>query len=112
MGAIDSSVPGRLIAFDANTLKELWSDSDLGFFAKFNPPTIADGKVFVANFGPLTDLGCSGNYNGGKPKKACGQVRVYGLGDFLRQIPIELRTWPYYDFGPGPVEGGVIQRGF
>jgi hypothetical protein len=38
-------VPGRLAAFDALTLKELWNDSDNVIYAKSVPPTIADGKV-------------------------------------------------------------------
>jgi outer membrane protein assembly factor BamB len=49
--ATGSTQPGRLVAFDAATLRELWRD-DGGFkFSKFTPPTIADGKVFLATFG-------------------------------------------------------------
>src|SRR6185437_2899167 len=39
-------VPGTLYAFDALTLQQLWQDTTPERFAKFNPPTIADGKVF------------------------------------------------------------------
>jgi hypothetical protein len=39
---------GRLYAFDAKTLEPLW-DSAIGTIAHWVPPTIADGKVFVAN---------------------------------------------------------------
>lgn len=42
--------PGRLVAFDAATLKELWRDNDNVLFAKFTPPTIADGKVYRPTF--------------------------------------------------------------
>lgn len=42
--------PGRLVALDATNLNELWRDDDVPFFAKFNPPTVADGKVFLATF--------------------------------------------------------------
>jgi uncharacterized protein with LGFP repeats len=52
-------VPGRLAAFDASTLKQLWSDDDNVLFAKSVPPTIADGKVIRAT--------------------AADQVIVYGL---------------------------------
>jgi hypothetical protein len=38
---------GRLYAFNAETLQPLW-DSALGKVAHWVPPTIADGKVFVA----------------------------------------------------------------
>lgn len=50
-------VPGIFRAFDANDLKhELWnsklvaSRDDVGLFAKFSPPTVADGKVFLSSF--------------------------------------------------------------
>jgi len=39
-------VPGTLYAFGALSLKQLWQDTTPERFAKFNPPTIADGKVF------------------------------------------------------------------
>jgi uncharacterized protein with LGFP repeats len=42
--------PGRLMAFDATTLQELWRDDDNIAFAKFAPPTVADGKVFRPTF--------------------------------------------------------------
>src|SRR5581483_9712201 len=60
------TVPGILRAFDATDLsRELWNSKqnaardDLGSFAKFNPPTIANGKVYVPTFS--------------------GQLQVYGL---------------------------------
>jgi hypothetical protein len=42
--------PGRLVAFDATSLKELWRDDDDIAFAKFTPPMIAGGKVFRPTF--------------------------------------------------------------
>lgn len=44
------NVPGRLVAFDALTLQELWRDDDDIAFSKFNPPTVAGGKVFRPTF--------------------------------------------------------------
>ncbi len=46
------TVTGRLIAFDALTLRALWSDDDTAGanFVKFVSPTIADGKVFRASY--------------------------------------------------------------
>lgn len=51
------TVPGILQAFDATDVsKELWSSKqnaardDLGKFAKFNCPTVANGKVYLATF--------------------------------------------------------------
>jgi hypothetical protein len=111
-GAIDASVPGRFVAFDASTLKELWVDWSVGYFAKFNPPTIANGKVYVANFGAIADGSCAGNYNQGLPSKSCGQVRVYGLLPSLIHIPFELSRWPPDIFvDPGPLAPGILRRG-
>jgi Bacterial Ig-like domain (group 3)/MBG domain (YGX type) len=50
---------GVLYAFDANTLKLLWSDKfndgrdEIGTFSKFCPPIVANGKMYVPNFGPV-----------------------------------------------------------
>ena len=50
-------VRGILRAFDATDVSkgELWDselsgNDGLGFFAKFNPPVVANGKVYVAAF--------------------------------------------------------------
>ena len=52
-------VRGVLRAFDASDVSkgQIWSSEDfgvaddsLGSFAKFNPPVVANGKVFVATF--------------------------------------------------------------
>ncbi|PYR98638.1 MAG: hypothetical protein DMG16_20325, partial [Acidobacteria bacterium] len=55
--AEDAIVPGILRAFDAGDLtKELWNSTlnlsrdDVGNFGKFSPPTIANGKVYMASF--------------------------------------------------------------
>jgi len=107
-GAIDASVPGVFAAFDANTLAELWSDNNVGYFAKFTPPTVANGKVYVANFGDLSET-CGGNYNQGQPTVACGHVRVYGLRKVDFHIPIELTRWPYIWVDPGPLTPGELE---
>jgi hypothetical protein len=41
--------PGRLAAFDARTLRALWASDDVNapLFAKFIPPTVADGRVIL-----------------------------------------------------------------
>jgi hypothetical protein len=57
---------GRLVALNAANLQTLWSDDDSRVrFAKFSPPTIADGKVFRAAFG--------------KNRFDKGKLFVYGL---------------------------------
>ncbi len=51
------TVPGELQAFDAaDPTKEIWDSrqnaarDDVGLFAKFCPPTVANGKVYLATF--------------------------------------------------------------
>jgi hypothetical protein len=41
-------VPGKIAAFDALSLTELWSDEGNYLFAKSVPPTISEGKVYRA----------------------------------------------------------------
>jgi len=41
---------GSLVALDATDLHHLWEDPCIWYFAKFNPPTVADGRVFLATF--------------------------------------------------------------
>ncbi len=66
-------VQGVLYAFDANTLNLLWTDKtndardEIGNFAKYVPPTVANGKVYMPNFGALN------TYDGS------GSLVVYGL---------------------------------
>lgn len=41
---------GTLAALDAISLAPLWSDPCIFFFAKFNPPLVANGRVYLATF--------------------------------------------------------------
>jgi hypothetical protein len=77
---------GTLIAFHGMTLKELWRDSgqDPGnseWFAKFNPPTIADGKVFRPCFAQYKlKVDGQGKDTGDAPTQLkSGKIVVYGL---------------------------------
>ncbi|HVW85399.1 MAG TPA: hypothetical protein VHB50_11995, partial [Bryobacteraceae bacterium] len=95
-----STKRGQLVALDAENIgRTLWTsetapDRDsLGHFAKFNPPTIANGKVYVAAF-PTPEpyvhaIDCD-RYNADKTcaqlvnqtyssPNSMGQVVVYGL---------------------------------
>src|SRR5262249_12882577 len=73
-----SVVPGTLYAFDAedpsdsNPKAELWnsdmnSGDTLGMFAKFCPPTVANGKLYIGSA-----VGTDGS-------ASTAQLRVYGL---------------------------------
>jgi outer membrane protein assembly factor BamB len=68
--AVHHSVEGVLYAFDATTLKLLWTDKtnaardDVGYFAKYVPPVIANGKMFIPNFGIASTTDGSGNLVG------------------------------------------------
>ena len=79
-------VRGILRAYDAaNVSAELW-DSEmnpadgLGMFAKFCPPTVANGRVYVAAFQEEEFLG-NNDFQEYKPKLGGNQaaVAVYGL---------------------------------
>ena len=66
------SRPGILHAFDADDINhELWNSlenaqrDDCGFYSKMAPPTIANGKVYLASFGTANT--------------GSGQLCVYGL---------------------------------
>jgi outer membrane protein assembly factor BamB len=41
---------GSLVALDARDLHKLWSDDCIFYFAKFNPPIVAKGRVYLATF--------------------------------------------------------------
>jgi hypothetical protein len=50
-----SIVPGMIRAYRAKDLTEIWNSlqvagDDIGLFAKFNPPVIANGKLYAATF--------------------------------------------------------------
>jgi outer membrane protein assembly factor BamB len=76
--AANQNVQGVLYAFNADTLSPLWSDKtndardEIGIFAKYVPPVVANGKVYVPNFGPVGNTDGSGN------------LVAYGL---LNQLP-------------------------
>jgi hypothetical protein len=79
-------VTGIVLALDAQDVsRTLWtseqfSDRDrLGLFAKFNPPVVANGRVFVATYGdvePLREYGGDARPATFPPRY---QVVVYGL---------------------------------
>lgn len=83
------SRPGILHAYDASDiLHELWNSlenparDDCGNYSKMAPPTIANGRVYLASFG---------SQNTGS-----GQLCVYGLlpGSAFPTIPTELKASP------------------
>ena len=65
--AVHVSVQGVLYAFDAATLNVLWTDKtndardEVGMFAKYVPPVVANGKMYIPNFGPVGSNDGSGN---------------------------------------------------
>jgi hypothetical protein len=88
--------PGALFAFDAThfsgsgtpaTLVDLWdstqnlSRDDVGYFAKFTYPTVANGKVYVSSWGSVPaaiENKCAENSQPPAPANQ-GQLVVYGL---------------------------------
>jgi LGFP repeat-containing protein len=73
------NVPGRLAAFDALTLQELWHDDGGYLCAKFTPPTVAGGRIVRATLS--------------------GKIVVYGLPEpptdkpWWRRMVDQLAAW-------------------
>ena len=78
-GAWHATVPGILYAYDASNMNPLWnsqqnaSRDSCNNYAKFTPPTIANGKVYLPSFGTA--------------QTASGQVCVYGELSTTNLIP-------------------------
>ena len=86
------NVPGVLHAFDASDVtKELWNSEmnpadRLGYFAKFCPPTVVNGRVYMATFAPETGYPAA-------VQTGPAHIVVYGLfGPSGRKPPVEYRT--------------------
>ena len=79
LDAVDAVVPANFYAFDAETLETLYHDesralpTSLEKFAKNVAPTVANGRVYQAAFGPADDA--LGSLN----DTYSGSVVVYGL---------------------------------
>jgi hypothetical protein len=81
-GGLNNVVPGVLHALDAEDIsKDLWnselnSSRDGSFmFAKFNPPVVANGRVYLATFGSTTG-----------PQAMTGSINVYGMKQWAKFI--------------------------
>jgi Legume lectin domain/MBG domain (YGX type) len=65
--ATHAPVQGVLYAFNADTLQLLWSDKmqdtrdEVGMFAKYCPPVVANGKMYIPNWGAIKNADGSGN---------------------------------------------------
>jgi outer membrane protein assembly factor BamB len=75
--ASENTVRGTLHAMDASTLKEIWNSDQnsadaLGYVSKFAPVTVANGKVFAANFADPAVQNCNADVCRAK-------LVVYGL---------------------------------
>jgi Ig-like domain from next to BRCA1 gene len=88
-GGLNKIVPGVLHALDAEDItQDLWnSENNSGrdgsfMFAKYNPPVVANGRVYMATFGSLA--------NGGT-QTFTGSVNVYGLRQWAKFLS---QTYP------------------
>jgi hypothetical protein len=122
-----ASQPGILRAYDAsNVTRELWNSQQnatrdsLGLFSKFSPPTVADGKVFVAtlsnklvvygligpsagNAAPVVSAGADQNLPSTGTLMLAGTV----TDDGNPVPPGQLTTTWSLASGPGPVTFGT-----
>jgi hypothetical protein len=90
--AVEHVEPGILYAFDASNftgagptrqLTELWNSrqaasDDVGYFAKFTYPTVVNGKVYVAGWGPVQTAELNKCAPDSAPSNH-GELSVYGL---------------------------------
>jgi hypothetical protein len=90
-------VPGALAAFDATSLTQIWVDDSQQSFAKFNPPMIADGKVYRATFASDVHHG------------VYGKIIVYGLHPFTPS-PVQPQI-PDGQTARNPIDEAYWQRG-
>ena len=97
--AANQNVQGVLYAFNADTLSLLWTDKtndardEIGMFAKYVPPVVANGKVYVPNFGPVGNTDGSGN------------LVVYGL---LQQLTVTVANATMKAGGALPALTGTV----
>ncbi len=85
--ALEYQQRGTLRAYKADTLQEIWNSNmvasrdALGYFAKFTPVTVANGKVYVASFpAPECDANrtCDGMFPPAGADRGVGYLIVYG----------------------------------
>lgn len=119
--------PGALFAFDAanftgsgatRTLVELWDSTqnlardDVGYFAKFTYPTVANGRVYVSSWGSVpaaNESKCAETSSPAAPSNQ-GQLIVYGLlAGPSGLIPGSSIAVPALTAAGYPNLGGVVQ---
>lgn len=98
------ATPAILYAFDAKTLAVLWSNAgvDQAAFAKFNSPTIADGRVFLPSVGHFQVYGFARR----KPVKWKGNLRGLSLAEAIR------RRWMFSGGADGTLGKPIAEGDF
>ena len=102
-GGLNNVVPGVLHALNAEDItQDLWNSQnnpgrDGGFmFAKFNPPMVANGRVYLGTFGSIPN---------GAPQTLTGSVNVYGMRQWAQFVSQSYPTGPL-SIG-APLQGSV-----
>ena len=78
-------IQGVLYAFNADTLAPLWTDKtqdardEVGWFAKYVPPVVANGRMFIPTFGAISNNSSPSAAPSGTGPDGTGQLVVYGL---------------------------------
>lgn len=80
--ALPTSSGGRMLAFDALTMRRLWDAPVPGALSHNNPPTIAQGRIVVG--------------------KQNNEFLVYGLGRVSFPPPVYVLTRPEFPLPPDP----------
>jgi hypothetical protein len=97
--------PAILYAFDAKTLNVLWNNAgeDQAAFAKFNSPTIADGRVFLPSVGHFQVYGLAPAGMRAPPHWR-EPLRGLPIGEAIR------RRWQFSGGAAGTLGAPVAQR--
>jgi hypothetical protein len=97
--ALNNIVPGTLRALNADDItKELWN-TDMNpardgrfMFAKYTPPVVANGRVYMATFGSIPNAG---------EQSVTGGVNVYGLRQWAKLVWDDLEESGVRTMKPG-----------
>ncbi|AIE87948.1 PA14 domain-containing protein [Fimbriimonas ginsengisoli] len=108
-----NTVPGVLRAFRATDLTELWNshiadEDDFGSFAKFNPPVVVNGKVYVPTFS--NELAVYGLLPA-TPPSAPAAVKAEGGSGEVAVTWRTVRGAASYEVRRGPVGGPYVKVG-
>jgi hypothetical protein len=123
LGAWHMTEPGILYAYSLPSMTQIWTNEqnasrdDCNNYAKFIPPTISNGKVYLASFGTAqTQSGqvcVYGELSGGGGGGTCTAtaivpyISVAGAWSTTAESSVTVASGTVVDLGPHPLTGGT-----